>query len=362
MNFKLSEEQTSTVLKLYRNKTSTSALAKQFGCCNTTMANFLKEHNIIPTKCGYNSIKRFSKEKEAEILSLYNGGMRQKDIAIKYNTFNTSIRRVLLRNRVIPRKGGNVNRLCKHNPFKAYFKHDEYTEYFLGLLLTDGCITKEKKVIRTPSINLSLTSSDGYIIEEFRNWASPNQKISSIYQKLNGSFINSVNITNEEAVEWLNRKGKFKNKSYECKIYCPITWQILRGIFDEDGGWHYTNTDGLNFFICGLSKVFMEQINSFLLKNGIKSKIRYVTPDKCHKNGLYYVEVHNYADVAKIGLYMYSNAHIFLIRKYEKWLTFYENKGKNYTLNSGNEWHSNPEQNLPTQEVINKLGRNVQRL
>jgi hypothetical protein len=53
---------------------------------------------------------------------------------------------------------------------------------------------------------------------------------------------------------------------------------------------------------------------------------------------------------------MYSNAHIFLKRKYEKWLAFYENKGKNYTLNSGKDSQSNPEQNLPTLEVIPKQG------
>ena len=60
---------------------------------------------------------------------------------------------------------------------------------------------------------------------------------------------------------------------------------------------------------------------------------------------------------------IYLSAHIFLIRKYIKWLTFYENKKDKYTLNSGKEIeHSNPEQNLPTQEVIDELGRDVQRL
>ena len=44
----------------------------------------------------------------------------------------------------------------------------------------------------------------------------------------------SVNITNEEAIEWLYRKGNFYNKSYDCKIYTPITWNIFRGIFDEE--------------------------------------------------------------------------------------------------------------------------------
>lgn len=53
---------------------------------------------------------------------------------------------------------------------------------------------------------------------------------------------------------------------------------------------------------------------------------------------------------------MYSNAHIFLKRKYEKWLTFYESKRDKYTLNSGKDPQSNPEQNLPTLEVIPKQG------
>lgn len=34
---------------------------------------------------------------------------------------------------------------------------------------------------------------------------------------------------------------------------------------------------------------------------------------------------------------MYNNAHIYLKRKYERWLTFYENKRDKYTLNSGKE-------------------------
>ena len=40
-------------------------------------------------------MKKFSKEKELEIINLYKRGYTQKEIAEKYNTFNTSIRRVL---------------------------------------------------------------------------------------------------------------------------------------------------------------------------------------------------------------------------------------------------------------------------
>jgi transposase-like protein len=337
MNFILTEENKLKAIALYQQKVSSKKLAEMFGCCTTTMQNYLRENGIVLTKKGYENSRKFSKEKELEIIKLYKAGMTQKDIAIKFNTFNTSIRRVLLRNNIIPRNVSKTNRFCKHNPFKSYKKHDEYSEYFLGMLLTDGCIVEEKNTKRCSTINLSLTATDDYIIKAFRDWASPKQKISYVHQKINGSFMASVNITNNEAVEWLYRKGNFKNKSYFCKIYCPITWNILRGIFDGDGGFHKANKDGLHFFICGFSKDFMIQVNTFLQKQGIKSNIRFAEPDKWHKNGLYYVDVTNYADVIKIGINMYCNAHIYLKRKYERWLTFYENKRDKYTLNSGKE-------------------------
>lgn len=331
---KFTESELKKMVDLYNEVRSTNIVAKHFNSCSTTISKYLKLQGINVTCAGRKSDKRFSLEKEQEIIRLYKSGKTQKEIATIFNTFNTSIRRVLLRNNIIPRSGSKVSRLCKHNPFK---KHDEYSEYFLGLLLTDGCISKDKNANREYSINLSLTETDGYIVEKFRNWASPKAKVGKSLQKLNNSYMYSVSITNREAVEWLRRKGNFYNKSFECKIYCPITWHILRGIFDGDGGFHLTNKEGLNFFICGLSKVFIYQIYNFLIKHDIKAKVRFSGPDKWHKNGLYYVEVHNYADVIKIGKYMYSNAHIFINRKYERWLTFYENKRDKYDLNSGKE-------------------------
>lgn len=205
---------------------------------------------------------------------------------------------------------------------------------FLGLLLTDGHISSREG--RTDCVTLSLSEQDSYIVEQFRDWASPKSKISKIFQKLNSSYMYSASITNEETVEWLRRKGNFYNKSYECKIYYPINWNILRGIFDGDGGFHKTG-NSLQFFICGLSKCFIYQIHNFLQKNGINSKVRFSSPDKWHKNGLYYVEVYKQSDVIKLGLNMYSNARIFIKRKYERWLTFYESRKDKYSLNSGKE-------------------------
>ena len=269
-------------------------------------------------------MKRFSKEKEEDIIKEYLKGKTTVEIAKKYNTFNTSIRRVLVRNNIFPRSTQKVNRLCKHNPFR---RNDEYSEYFLGLLLTDGCITYKSK--NTYVVNLSLSEKDGYMVERFRDWASPNTKVSKVLQHINNSYMYSVNIANCDMVEWLRRKGNFYRKSYECKIYTPITWNILRGIFDGDGGFRQQNKDGIKFFICGKSLVFINQISYFLSKNGLHPIIH-------NQYGLYYVSIYRQDEVQILGEYLYKNAHIYLKRKYERWLAFYESRKAN-GVNSGKE-------------------------
>ena len=199
-------------------------------------------------------------------------------------------------------------------------------------------MTKEKDSSRNYGINLSLSEEDSYMIELFRNWASPNSKITKTYQKINGSYMYSVTITNREAEEWLRRKANFYRKSYEVKLYIPLNWNILRGIFDGDGGFSYQNKDSIRFMICSASYNFIQQIYYFLVKNNIDPKLRkYKRPNKL----MYYIYVYKQDEVIKIGKLMYNNAHIYLNRKYEKWLAFYESKRAN-GVNSGKEMAIQP--------------------
>lgn len=50
-----------------------------------------------------------------------------------------------------------------------------------------------------------------------------------------------VSISNNEAVEWLERKANFIRKSYSAKLYIPLNWNILRGIIDGDGSMILSN-------------------------------------------------------------------------------------------------------------------------
>ena len=188
---------------------------------------------------------KFSKEKEESIINDYLQGYNTVEIANKWNTYNTSIRRVLLRNNIKIRGNVESQTTIKECPFKD---GDEYSEYFLGLLLTDGCISRRSK----NSATVSLSLKDKELMEQFQRFICPNNKISKILQKKYGTYMYQSSTRSKLITDWLDSKGNFYNKSYDCDIYTPLTSHILRGIFDGDG-YCMTRNKGNTFCygICG---------------------------------------------------------------------------------------------------------------
>lgn len=260
---------------------------------------------------------KFSKEKEQSIIDDYQMGLNTVEIAKKWNTYNTSIRRVLLRNGITPRTIKEVNSRIKENPFKL---GDEKSEYFLGLLLTDGCINHRKD---TNSVCISLGLKDKEMVEKFRNFACPRNKVSIILQKKYNTYMFSTSVRSDIIAEWLEQQGNFHNKSYYCDIYIPITSHILRGIFDGDGYWHTTNKGNTKSWgVCGKSLIFMQKIQSYLNEVGIKSYLS--KRKKTNDSFLYYLEITKTIDVLRVCNLMYNEAHIFLQRKYDEGHLFVE--------------------------------------
>lgn len=279
---------------------------------------------------------KFNKEKESKIISDYKAGLNTVEIAKKWNTYNTSIRRVLLRNNIIPRTNKEVQTRIKTNPFKI---GDEKSEYFLGLLLTDGNIYHSKK---TNSSSISLSLKDKEMVEKFRDFICPRNKVSKILQKKYNTYMFSVAVKSDMVSEWLENKGNFISKSYNCNIYIPLTPHILRGIFDGDGYWKSTNNGRtMSWGICGKSFIFLEKIQNYLNSINIKSFL--YKRDKKDENYLYYLEVHRTGDIIKIANLMYKKASIFLIRKYDKWHLFEETLREKFPKFKEGDAFSNPE-------------------
>ena len=85
-------------------------------------------------------MSKFNTKKELKICSLYKEGKNTVEIAKDFNTYNTSIRRVLLRNNITLRKCGEAQKYSNNNLFENVNLSNEES-YYLGLLITDGCIS-----------------------------------------------------------------------------------------------------------------------------------------------------------------------------------------------------------------------------
>lgn len=255
---------------------------------------------------------------------------------------------MLLRYNIPLRNIKEVNQTIKENPFKL---GDEKSEYFLGLLLTDGNIYHRKDI---NSVSITLSLKDEEMVKEFRNFVCPKNKVSKILQKKYNTYMYSTSIRNTDIASWLEQQGNFYNKSYNCDIYIPLTSHILRGIFDGDGYWHTTNNGKQECWgICGKSLIFLQKIQQYLQDNNIKSYLnkRY----KPNNNYLYYLEIYKTVDVVKVANLMYKEAHISLLRKYEKWHLFEETLREKFSKFREGIASLNPEPSYnSTYNLINK--------
>lgn len=262
---------------------------------------------------------KFSKEKEKNIIDLYKQGHNQKDIANLYNTYNTSIRRVLLRNGIKIRSNSEIQSFVPINPFKE----DAISDYYLGLLVTDGCISNGK-------LSISLKKEDKYLLEHFANFLGPKVKVNKYFHKTHSKYQYYVMTRDKKVINHLKTLANFYNKSFSLELYKEINWNIIRGAFDGDGGITYLNNNkSLRWYICGNSKKFLKQIEKFLKKEGFNPTIT--------QQGIWYVNLYKKEEIKKLFELLYKDADIFLKRKYEKLATFVEKSMEKNTLNSGKE-------------------------
>lgn len=192
------------------------------------------------------------KYNEQEIIEQYIKGKNTKTIALELGTYNTTIRRILLRNNISVRNSSEAQRVVKTNPFLKPGK-----DYWLGLLAADGCLT-------SGNIVLELQEKDEYILEEYVKFIGYDVNILTNYSKRFNTRQKRVAFKNPDVYSYLIELGITPRKSKTLKINFDITYNFLRGVMDGDGYVGITNKGkGLVVSIASGSKDFIKQIAAF---------------------------------------------------------------------------------------------------
>lgn len=265
---------------------------------------------------------KYTKEQQQQIVDLYKY-KNTVEIAEMFNTYNTTIRRILIRNNVILKDTKLLKSNCKNiNAFEDISK--EIDSYFLGLLVTDGCISKG-------NISLCLKESDSYILNIFGEYLDK-VNISKYLNKKYNTIEYSLKFKNYIIENRLKSYANFDNKSFDLYLKIPLNWNIMRGIFDGDGC--FIDKSSTRFQIASCSKTFINQISAFLSENNIDNKI--TQDSKNRKNTIYFINIYKKQILVDLYYKLYENGNFFLKRKKEKFGSFVEKFTNENALNLGN--------------------------
>lgn len=176
--------------------------------------------------------KHITKEKKNNIVKYYKTKpMTITDVSKKFGVSNPSVIKVL--------NEYNVERYSKiklfsPNLIEDYFENinTEQKAYFLGLIISDGCVhnTKNKQSL----VSITLDSNDDYLLDFFKKEIKSNKKITH-----DTRGCSQISILSNKMVSDLKKYGVCENKSLHTifpkdipeHLYC----HLIRGLIDGDG-------------------------------------------------------------------------------------------------------------------------------
>lgn len=253
-------------------------------------------------------MKKYSNEKENNILKLYDLGSSISEIAKFYNTFNTSIKRVLKRNNRTTLTSSETNTSVKFNPFEKI--ENTEVQYWLGMLCSDGNIYKTR-------VSLDCSIKDVNHLEKYKQFIGSKNIINYNTHKKFNTVQCSFRFKNKNIVNYLNSLGIKECKSYSLKVNFPITYDFLRGALDGDGCMYLNKkTKKLTISLATASLEFKNQITEFLKQENIRHGVY------MKDNSLYIINVCAKKDLIYLISKLYKDSSIFLERKKQKCLDY----------------------------------------
>lgn len=202
--------------------------------------------------------------------------------------------------------------------------------YMLGLIVTDGCITRHyNNPNKKPRIDITL--KDEEFIREINKRYAPTKKVS--YNRGCHTFRSN----SQEDIAFLESIGIKSNKTYEIAfdfgVPSHLMGDYIRGLFDGDGcvyisknGKRKDGTYNTYLFISFTtgSELMANELNDYLNSIGIESRVNIDSRRKDLKQKTYYIQIKKKASVKAFYDLMYNTSStLFLSRKREVFESFY---------------------------------------
>lgn len=190
---------------------------------------------------------------------------------------------------------------------------NELVCYVIGLITADGSISADNR-----SITITLTCSDGYLLEQINDlFLSGSGNISLCHKEDGDKARMYLTFHGKQLCEALNKYNIVPNKSYLLKELSPLIprqyyHHYIRGLFDGDGICSKLE-DKIRIGFCAHEKAFVENYQHFLIQQLDMNKTSLFNTGNCWQ-----VSWASRKDITTFYNYIYKDATIFLRRKKEK--------------------------------------------
>ena len=294
----------------YRLKTYDD-LAKEYLVNKATlckwMRNFKSEFGLSDTEkyCAYTYLRYKYKD---DIINQYHDGKSTTAIANFYGfSYDHMIAELLKECNVEIRPVGYSSR-TNQSLFQDI--NSELSAYVLGLITSDGSIGTNY------SINIHLTESDRYLLEEINSRLYNNSGHILTEKKDTGKNVCRLSINGKQICENLKKYNVIPNKSYLLTNMASLPEELMphyiRGLFDGDGVCAYNNPY-LRIGYCAYRIEFVQSYQNFLVEHLNLNKNQLFNTGSCWQ-----CSWGSRKDIEAFYHYIYDNATIFLSRKKDK--------------------------------------------
>lgn len=266
-------------------------------------------------------MKKITKEIEQFVIQTYKQKpMTYEECGKLCNLSYPSVCKILNRNNIKPY---SRTQLYSPNFNENYFSeiNTEDKAYFLGLIMTDGCISTTSA---SKFVSIELKSHDGYILQKLFDCIGSTRKL------MTDKRCNCVVAT------ICNKKVVLDLKKYSCTEHSSLTQQFpkninenmmrhfIRGLIDGDGslGYYAVTVKGRmrrNHYksvrMCSGNYQFLKDMMIYM-QNTLGLNLDYNAIQK-EKENLYSFKYSNKHDLLLILHWLYDDATIYLTRKKE---------------------------------------------
>lgn len=260
----------------------------------------------------------------------YCSGMSLESVAIKYNITSNYFSR-WFKKLNLPTRSNKINS-AKYHYDSSIFESVDTPEkaYWLGFLSSDGFIQSKRKH-SSYKVGISLAKQDENHLYKFRDFIHGDMPIKTYECKVGyrpGAIYSKILITGDKFAEDLIKHGVVEHKS---EILLPpnidtnLRRHYIRGYFDGDGSiWSQTNSRGVNKQYSA-SFIGTESVLKFIQSELMDAKVikrLYPMNPRHEGDSVLQFKFGGNKTFGRFMEYIYSNATVYLDRKFEKYKEF----------------------------------------